>query len=101
LLKAIEKKLIDDVNELKTRMDDAKETCKKSIESLSNYREALKVALNEEDDSVVESKWRTVIDLFSIQEADTKTAKEKLSIAKYIRLRKWLTTPEIKLFFCG
>ncbi len=59
-----------------------KENCKQSVQSLNSYRDALKLALNEEDESSVESKWRNVTDLFEMQQNDVKQANEKISIAK-------------------
>jgi hypothetical protein len=63
-------------------VNDVKENCKQSVQSLNSYRDALKLALNEEDESSVESKWRNVTDLFEMQQNDVKQANEKISIAK-------------------
>ena len=87
LLLAIENKLRTLNSTAKLRVSEALNSSYVAIESLNKYRQALRMALDDDVRNEAESKevqWRQVTDLFDMQTADVNEAQQKFTLAKSV-----------------
>ena len=82
---AIEKRLINGLEDILLKSNEAHLACESSMSVLNKYSESLKSALNENDDEndSKDSQWLEVTQLFDQQSANIKIANEKINAGMY------------------